>query len=353
MRRLSTLSSLVGIALITIALCCGCPIGQDISGGGDDLVIMTWNVQNLMDGVVDGTEYEEYLPKSGWNDTLYRSRLKNFVKVITDKALPLPHVLVLEELEHDRVAVDLLKLRLARLGFSWYAVTGEPHSAIQIGVMSRLPIKEARTYAVPGCRPVLECVIPTDAGTVVILAVHGKSRREGIPETEPDRIALSRTIGRIARDWRQTDPSALVLAVGDFNESPDAYVADNASWQTAFIEVSSPKYQDFSAQGSLAVSGSSRDVSDASGIWYSPWLDPSLRFSRPGSCWFAGGWHRYDQIVGGSALFDGVGWDFFDSGVGAVESLCSPEGTPLSWNVRTHGGISDHFPVWVRLRRVP
>lgn len=343
------------VLLLSVAtvLCIGCPLESGTNRVLDELIVMTWNVQNLMDGIVDGTEYDEYLPKAGWNADLYRKRLKNCVGVITDKNLPLPHILVLQEIENDRILADLLAQRLARLGFSWYAATGEPGSAIQTGLVSRIPVTVARVHAVPGCRPVLECEFDTAAGKVVVLAAHGKSRREGAMETEPARIALSRTIRGILENWRKSDPSALLLVAGDFNESPDSSTVDGAFGQTAFVEASNPLASDFSRRGSLVVSGSPSAVSCDTSVLYAPWLDASLRFSRSGSCWFSGGWHRYDQILGDGSLFDGTGWEFDGSDVGAVESLCAAEGTPFSWNVRTRSGISDHFPVWVRLKRIP
>lgn len=349
--KVITLNLLILIGLAgSVVLWCGCPIdGEDSSAG--ELVVMTWNVQNLMDGIVDGTEYDEYLPAAGWNDALYRKRLKRCVAVVTDKASPLPHILILQEIENDRVLVDLLEQRLARLGFLWHAATGESGNAIQIGVASRLPIMSARVHSVPGCRPVLECGVETSAGTIIILAVHGKSRKEGVTETEADRISLSKTIQTLVSEWRENDPSALVLVAGDFNESPDAQVADGASWQTAFVEAAHPKAFDYFLRGSLMVSGNRSVVSGDTSVLYSPWLDGTLRFDRPGSCWFSGGWHRYDQILGDGGLFDGVGWEFSGSGVSTPDVILSPEGTPFAWNVRSRGGVSDHFPVWIRLRR--
>jgi len=340
---------LIGLAG-SVVLWCGCPIdGEDFSAG--ELVVMTWNVQNLMDGIVDGTEYDEYLPAAGWNDALYRKRLKRCVAVVTDKASPLPHILILQEIENDRVLVDLLEQRLARLGFLWHAATGELGNAIQIGVASRLPITSARVHSVPGCRPVLECGVETSSGTIIILAVHGKSRKEGVTETEADRISLSKTIQTLLSEWRENDPSALVLVAGDFNESPDAQVSDGASWQTAFVEAAHPKAFDYYLRGSLMVSGNRSVVPGDASVLYSPWLDGTLRFDRPGSCWFSGGWHRYDQVLGDSGLFDGVGWEFSGSGVSTPDVILSPEGTPFAWNVRSRSGVSDHFPVWIRLRR--
>ncbi len=335
-----------------ITLWCGCPIsGEDVSADG--LVVMTWNVQNLMDGVVDGTEYDEYLPDAGWNDTLYQRRLKNCAAVVTDKASPLPHVLVLQEIENDRVLEDLLGQRLARFGFLWHAATGVPGSAIQIGVVSRLPILAANIHSVPGCRPVLECRVQTPAGVLVILAVHGKSRREGAAETEADRILLAKTVQTLVSEWRTAEPGALVLVAGDFNENPDASATDGAAGQTAFIEASHPKAYDYFLHGSLLVSGNRSVVAGDASVLYAPWLDMALRFDRPGSCWFSGGWHRYDQVLGTGGLFDGVGWEFDGGGVSVADIHRSPDGTPFAWNARSRFGISDHFPVWIRLKRAP
>jgi len=54
--------------------------------GGVEVKIATYNVENLFDMNNDGTEYEEYIPNGswGWNDTMYRTKLRNTATVIKD-----------------------------------------------------------------------------------------------------------------------------------------------------------------------------------------------------------------------------------------------------------------------------
>ncbi|MFA6688272.1 MAG: endonuclease/exonuclease/phosphatase family protein [Sphaerochaetaceae bacterium] len=341
---------LVVAMLFLLVLLGGCPLAED-GADVDELVVMTWNVQNLMDGVVDGTEYEEYLPASGWTESAYRARLKQCLSVLTDGHVPLPHVIVLQEIENERVLCDLLSMKLARLGYRWYASTAQCGSPIQIGVISRLPIVTAQVHAVPDCRPVLECEISTSSGSVVLLAVHGKSRKDGESETEARRILLSRTIRTILRERHTAEGSAVVLVAGDFNEGPDGSAASGGGSQTAIVEATHPRAVEFRLHGSLVVSGDGSDVMADPELLYCPWLDDRLHFSRSGSCWFVGGWHRYDQILCTGSLFDGTGWEFDSFDVAVVPMQCSPDGTPYGWNIGTHTGVSDHFPVWVRLIR--
>jgi len=60
---------LTGIALLFILAACspGCTLqGAERS---DILVIMSWNVENLFDGIDNGTEYQEFDPGEGsWDD---------------------------------------------------------------------------------------------------------------------------------------------------------------------------------------------------------------------------------------------------------------------------------------------
>ena len=57
------------MAFALAAGCAGCNMTgteENAPKGIDSIAIMTWNVQELFDGVDDGTEYDEYRESAGW-----------------------------------------------------------------------------------------------------------------------------------------------------------------------------------------------------------------------------------------------------------------------------------------------
>ncbi|PKL13241.1 MAG: hypothetical protein CVV52_06785 [Spirochaetae bacterium HGW-Spirochaetae-8] len=340
---------MIVLPMVVYALCgCGCELDRS-PGGEGRLVVMTYNVQNLFDPYSDGTEYPEYTPQGGWTGEGYLLRLERVSRAILQTGAMLPDVVVMQEIEHDKVLTTLLEQYLAKRGFQWYAATADPDSAIQTGVISRLPIVSARVHGVPGCRSVLEVTIDADGSPVVVLAVHAKSRSEGVAETEGQRIALTRVLRTVVDELFAVDPFVEVLIAGDFNESADAYLREGSLAQTALVPAGAVGAQDYAAQGSLLLSGSQ----PAAGTWYSWWLDRSsgITANLDGSYWFRGVWETFDQILLAPGFFDGEGWDYEKGQVDAQHMLCDVSGYPFAWNILLKEGFSDHLPVYMVLRR--
>jgi len=336
------------LLVVFMLLGCGCELDRRPCGDGR-LVVMTYNVQNLFDPYFDGTEYPEYTPQGGWTGEGYLLRLERVSRAILQTGAMLPDVVVMQEIEHDRVLTTLLERHLAKRGFQWYATTADPNSAIQTGVISRLPITSARVHGVEGSRSVLEVTVDAGGVPVVVLALHAKSRSEGIEATEGQRIALSRVLHTVVEELFLANPMAEVLIAGDFNESADAYLREGSLAQTALVPAGSSGAATFAAEGSLVLSGGP----PTAGQWYSWWLDRSsgITANLDGSYWFRGVWETFDQILLAPGFFDGKGWDFEQGQVVAQHLLCDASGYPYAWDISLKEGFSDHLPVYMVLRR--
>lgn len=327
------------LALCVLCFCViWCVVCCDTRHSHDEqtFMVMSWNVQNLMDAHLDGTEYHEYKPSSGWDEDGYRTRLKAVARVVTAAN---PHLVVFQEIEHAKVLEDLLKTHLLREGYAWYGATTQPDSAIQVGFISRIPVDSVTVHRIGNNRPVLEIVCMSEHGKLVIIGVHGKSRKEGIAETEPERIELSSLIKRLAQAHGN---ETIVLAAGDFNGDAQSHLL--GKFQTALVPSHHPRAALYEQQGSLLISGTHEN-----GVWYNPWMDLSIAPAREGSYWYGGLWYQYDQILGLGPLFDGIGWEMDSFGV-VTDALCNADGTPQAWNIRLRTGVSDHLPVWLRLK---
>jgi len=337
------------ILLVLLAGLWGCGCELDRSPGSDSqLVVMTYNVGNLFDAYYDGTEYAEYTPEAGWTGEGFLKRLDNLAQVIVQTPGLLPDLVVLQEIEHDGVLAQLLARGLSTRGYCWYAATADTGSAIQTGVISRLPIKRAVVHGVTGCRSVLEVVVEAGGTEVVVLGFHAKSRKEGALETEAQRIELTRVLQGVAQEkWKQ-DPDAVMLLAGDCNESADAFLRGGQAVQTALVPVDSPYAGTYAAQGSLLVGGSPPVAQS----WYSWWLDRNglLDAEAQGSYWYQGVWESFDQILFSEGCFSGSPWSFDHARVVAHRMLCDASGYPQPWDQKLKKGFSDHLPFYVVLK---
>ncbi len=339
----------IGWCILVICLLClgGCGCNLDgRTSGTDELMVMTYNVQNLFDAYVTGNEYPEYTPEKGWTVDQYKTRLRRTAQAITQGHNTVPDIVVLQEIEHVGVLEDLLQESLCARGFQWYACTNDPSSAIQTGVMSRFPIIEARIHGVQNLRSVLEVTIDVGHEELVLFALHAKSRKEGIEETEAQRIATAKVVSTRAQELLHGNPFLAIMVAGDFNQSADSFQREGQVYQTALVPLEARQADEYAATGSLLVGGF--PVTQG---WYTWWLDRKvvLLAQAQGSYYYNGVWESFDQILLSPAFFDGYGVEYKTGQVGAGNFLCDAQGHPATWNIRTGKGVSDHLPVYVIL----
>jgi len=335
-------SSLLILAL-ALLVGCGCSLNAQATNE-KEFKILTYNVQNLMDDKLDGDEYPEYRPSEKWGTESYHMRLRKLNEVLTNRSVGWCDVLVLQEVEHEGVVADLLSRHLCRKGYGWYAVAKGEGSAIGVALISRTKPKHVAVHAVEGSRPILEAVFDTERGEVVIFALHAKSQIGDFAETEALRLALCRVLKEASKQYE----GSLIVLCGDFNTDPDAY-KNNLIVQPALIDIGEQKARTYMAKGSLGITGA-RDLV-YSDVWYSPFVDAQNRFEKPGTCYFGGSWHHYDQFMGNGLLFDGLGWEYGSTAIVAPSLVLKSDGTPMEWNLSTLSGVSDHLPVLLTLLR--
>ncbi len=327
------------LMLFITLLFCGCSC--EIEGDPKTFSVLSYNVQNLFDARFDGDEYPEYQDPEVWNERSYRMRLSTLSKVLANDRIAYPDVIILQEVEGPAVVEDLLSRYLGRRGYCWYATAKGSDAAISVAVISRHPIASTAVHGSEGIRPVLEAVIATEAGDICLFALHAKSQ---IGDGAAQRLSLAKVVGRASAE----KAGSAVLLCGDFNENPTS-IWEASSSQPALADMSHPDAQFHHRAGSLGLVGDSTNLAPL--LYYSPYLDPRWKGGVPGSCNWDGVWHRYDQILAGGALFDGRGWEYESFSIQNLPSLCSSDGRPYGWNMRTLQGVSDHFPVLMTLKR--
>lgn len=312
------------------------------------LVVASWNVQCMFDDLTEGTEYSDFQNSALWDHSAYRNRVRNLASAIT--ALdPRPDLLVLQEVENDRVLYDLCSL-LASKGYLWYGTTAGAGRAIQTGFIARVPVDrdDVAVIGVEGQRPILRIRLVFGGADVVVLGFHAKSRSDGPEETEPDRLATSAALICAAAEASALYPGAVVLLAGDFNTDINCSAAllqkapglcpalAYAGWDDAVLS---------GCAGSLVVTGGP----PAAGCWYSFWEDEGTQKEAPGSYVYRGEWYCFDRILCGGEAFDREGPEYDGGGVYTGSGLTDGQGLPGAYVPRLRSGLSDHLPVWVRL----
>ncbi|NLV83830.1 MAG: hypothetical protein GXY60_04650 [Spirochaetales bacterium] len=335
------------IVLCTAVTACSCSLeDQRVSDG--ILTVMTYNVCNLFDTVTDGTEYPEYTPEAGWTVGSYGRRLELISQAIVQGQTYVPDIVVLQEIEHERVMQALVERHLSAYGLRWLATTSDAESAIQVGIVSRYPIQHAVVHGIDGLRSILEVEIETPVEPICLFALHAKSQREGEKVTEPLRILTMAALKDAIEQRLKYNSQSPILVAGDFNESADAYYRWKSEFPTALVPATDSHAPLYERQGSILITG----APPVRGQWYSWWLDPQqfTDAEATGSYWYKGVWESFDQILASSECFDGKGWDFDCGHVKANKQICDPSGIPYVWDERRRTGFSDHLPVYIVLK---
>jgi hypothetical protein len=109
--------------------------------------VASYNVENLFDANVQGTEYKDYVPGThNWNKRMVEIKLNHTAEVICDLDAD---ILGLQEIENSIVFEALVK-RLKRVGceYRYSAITHKKGAAIQVALVSRFPIKNKKELQV-------------------------------------------------------------------------------------------------------------------------------------------------------------------------------------------------------------
>ncbi len=346
---------ILSIFIFLIISCTRCVLpGFDSFSGR--IVFMSYNTQNIFDDTYNGTEYPEFDPSDNeWGTSEYNTRLFNLSEIIRRSVRGGPDLIALQEIENERVAVDLVEGYLKGMGYNYIIVTDTEDSAIQLGFISRFELVNIKVHQILRDnktigRPVLEASMIIDTNTVYIFNNHWKSKLGGAEETEPARIASASLLSRRINDLSSGDPLAKIVVLGDLNENWDEYSRNTGDYITALIPLEDMPAFDIS--GSILITGNKDNLSmeQDSGLisLYSPW---STYTENNGSYVYNDSWETIDHILLNSAMFNGMGLEYKSFKVMLDDFLLNTWGEPLSWRTETGLGYSDHLPVILVLEK--
>ena len=314
----------------------------DTTGG---ITVAFYNVENLFDPEDDpaSTGDDEFTPtgRLGWTKERLDRKLEDIARVIramdeyggadivglceiesrpvldrlVNEFLPAGQYAVVHEDSEDERGIDV-------------ALIYRPGAVKATGSrMHRIDLGDDRT------REILEVAFEREGKRFNVLVNHWPSRSGGEERSRPKRAEAARTAARIVDSLYAVDPAADVIAMGDFNDEPsnesiaeilDARAYTGGDFRARMINLAAP-------------------VAEA---------------DTSGSYLYRGEWETIDQILLSRGALDDRGIVLAETAMTVFrpEFLRDAKADPVHRPAyRTYkgnqyiGGISDHFPVLVRL----
>ncbi|RLD31557.1 MAG: hypothetical protein DRI73_08540, partial [Bacteroidetes bacterium] len=280
-----------------------------------------------------------------WGISQYNTRLYNLSELIRRSVDRGPDLIALQEIENERVAVDLVESYLKGMGYNYIIVTDTENSAIQLGFISRYELDDVKVHQVISNgkiigRPILEASVVIDSNIVHVFNNHWKSKLGGAEETEPARISSSALLSRRIHELQLEDPNVEIVILGDLNENWDEYRRINGDYITALINFEDNPSGNIT--GSILITGSKDTIGQNPALLYSPWGEYTGEY---GSYVYNNSWETIDNILLNSSMFNGTGFEYKSSSVVSDDFLLNKWGTPLAWKTETGYGYSDHLPI--------
>lgn len=187
--------------------------------------LATYNVQDLFDATDDPNAHDEVFSENQLRNKM--TRLGRVLHLLDADVVGLMEVETLGVLER------LNREYLRDLGYADAVLIegNDPDRGIDVALLSRFPVVTVVSHAADMMedatgntrrafsRDCLECRLALpDGETLVVLVNHLKSKRGGVDETAPLRLAQAQRVRTIADDIASSFP--LVAVVGDLNDTP-------------------------------------------------------------------------------------------------------------------------------------
>lgn len=290
----------------------------------DSISVTNWNLQTFFDGNNDGIEYSDFRKsKEVWNEDFYEERLIKLCKIIEELD---SDIFVMQELENEKIIYDISN-RLSHNAWNKnkiynYAVFGkENKNSIGCGVISKLPISDVKFHGMdvrtendkmPQLRDVMEVCIELNENPISLYVNHWKSKSGGEEKSEKWRLWQENIL---AREMDFNKDKKTVFATGDFNKDINDFCrTDDNDLKFNFIDKEQNKEL----------------------ILYSPWDDEP---TNTGTYFFRGKWEKIDHFF----YTDKKNLKSFN--VVQNQEIAKPDGTPKRYELYSHNGYSDHFPI--------
>ncbi len=311
---------------------------------GDYYTVSFYNLENLFDTVDDKrTDDDGFLPDSArrWTMKRYKKKLRKLgytIAHIGSKPTGKPPVIVgLAEVENQMVVEDLLKTKfLKHIPYDLVHFDSPDERGIDTALIyntdffkfDHSEIFSIELYDSTGRRDHTRDILYVkgwlNKETLHLLVNHWPSRREGTEESEHKRIKASSKLIEIIRSIQLEEPDAKIVAMGDFNDDPKCKSIKQLSHELDL---------------------------------YNP-MEKLMSYAR-GTSSYRFQWNMFDQILFTTNFFEyrKNHHSFSKANIFDKQFLKQFKGRHKGNPFRTYGGLkykggySDHFPVYLLLKR--
>ena len=313
--------------------------------------IVSYNVENLFDTIDNPKTIDEaFLPGSAkkWNMGRYNKKIHDIAWVISlINVNELPELVGLVEVENKTVLNDLVHSRFLKKGNYKFIHEDSPDKrGIDVALLYRPDEFQYINHKIFRIRFDFEPETTTrdilyvkgilNSGEYLHVFVnHWSSRREGIELSEPKRLYTASVLRAKVDSVLSKDKKAKIVIMGDFNDEPE-----NKSL-----------YQVLNASNNLKAK--------SSGELYNLMFDKSL--NGIGTYNYRGNWNMLDHIIVSQTLLHAKkayrvsidGGMIYKNRQMLYDNVKTGQMTPSKTygGPNYYGGISDHFPVYVQLRK--
>ena len=310
------------------------------------MTVLFWNTENLFDAIDDPLKNDEEFTPAGdyhWTYKRYLSKLDAVARVlVAADEESAPALVGLCEVENDSVLTDLTERSpLRSIGYRYVMTDSPDKRGIDVALLYRRSFfrllgyeslrVDLKPYGGSETRDILHVTGRIESfDTLDIYVCHWPSRRGGVEESEPFRLAVAQKVRNSVDSIFKVRSKPYVIIMGDLNDGPD----DRAV-----------------RDGLCALRCSqAKELPDRELV--------TLMDGQPkGSYKYQGVWDSYDQFVVSASFMNGLGCtQLVDAGVFSPEFMLVDDDSyggqkPFrTYNGRRYqNGYSDHLPIVLRL----
>ena len=307
--------------------------------------VASYNVQNLFDAKVQGTEYDEYIAgKHNWSQRMVDIKIDHTAEVICELDAD---ILALQEIENTAIFQALQK-RLKRVGcaYRYAAISHKKGSSIQVALLSRFPIKKSKDLEVsvaPRVRNILEVDVVVHGKPLKLFVNHWKSK--GRKGHESKRVKYAK---RLKERIEKMPAAKEYIILGDLNSNYNAHLTLKKRLNDT-EGITGIGHELKTIQNNTLLDKSEM-MKASKGFHYNTWQE--LPFKDRWSHKFYGNKSTLDHILLPASLFDGKNIDYINHSFSVFKSptLFTKKGYIHAWQIKsgkhTGKGYSDHLPVY-------
>ena len=218
------------MSILKKALLTALPLIMPAVCPGQTVRIAFYNAENVFDTLRTADKDDAAftpLGEKAWDGAKYRTKIRHIARVAADLS---PDILGLAEIENDAVLADLAAGIRGQNGPEYGRIHMESGDGrgIDPALLYRPEIfapagKPEILHAPPNERGILyvKGTLRAAGDTLHVFVNHWTSRYMGQKATEPARMAQADRLARAADSILVKDKNALIVAMGDLNDTPD------------------------------------------------------------------------------------------------------------------------------------